>query len=81
MPYPRRRAFDDGERLTPGGYVPGAPAPTARSRTPAEYRRYHRAGHRTGGTPGLVWDTHRNGLPWKPYVYRGTGPYADEETW
>jgi hypothetical protein len=82
MPYPRRRAFDDGERLTPGGYLPGAVPATARALTPAESQRRYRAGHRgKGGSPCLRWDTHRNGLPVRPYVYRATGPFACEETW
>lgn len=32
------------------------------------YQRRYRSGLR-----GMVWGTPRNGLPWKPYVYRGTG--------
>jgi hypothetical protein len=80
MPYPRRRAFDDGERLTPGGYIPGAQPATGRTRTDAEAQRAYRAGRRaTSRSPVLRWDTHRNGLPFRPYVYRGDGPFAAEE--
>jgi hypothetical protein len=83
MPYPRRRAFDDGERLTAGGYLPGAVAPTGRPRTGAEAQQDYRSGHRAANrSPVLRWDTHRNGLPpFRPYVYHGAGPFAWEEPW
>jgi hypothetical protein len=72
MPYPRRRAFDAGERLTASGHIPGAQPPTGRARTPAEVQREYRNGRRSrAGVPVLRFDTHRNGLPWKPYVWRG----------
>ena len=57
--------------------------------TPAAYRRHLRHGEKpcfecstaerrrchTSAVPGRTTDTRevRNGLPWKPYTYRGTG--------
>lgn len=40
------------------------------------YQRRYRAGLR-----GMVWGQPRNGLPWKPYVYRGRGYdiYGDDD--
>jgi hypothetical protein len=55
---------------------------TGRRPTSAEARARHRAGRGPGKLGGRnlfepVWDEPpRNGLPWKPYRYRGTGADA-----
>jgi hypothetical protein len=50
----------------------------------AEYQRLYRAGVRADsrGHALLIWqDPPRNGIPFRPYVYRGTGYdiYEDED--
>lgn len=74
---PLQRTLDparngDGSRLT----VLTEPILYPRKPTAAECQRRYRAGQRPGkgraGPP--VWEEPApNGLPWKPYVYRGTG--------
>ena len=48
----------------------------ARTLTPAESQKRYRHGHRAPrpGEPTLLWSQPRNGLPSKPYVYRGDRP-------
>jgi len=62
----------------PSGRVTAGPQAVARPSTPAEQQRRYRSGHRARGGRGHadpVWLEPRNGYPWKPYVYRGTGPF------
>ena len=57
-----------------------APA-AARTLTETEAQRLRRRNGAYGkpGVPRLIWAQTRNGLPFKPYTYRGDGPFASEE--
>lgn len=66
-----------GPRHPTRGSAPrGTALPQARTITDTEYQRLRRSGDWERGRRGedrLVWSQPRNGLPWKPYVYRGAG--------
>jgi hypothetical protein len=83
MPVPRNDdASRHGDKWS-DGHIPrpaGTGLPQGRTLTEAEAQRRYRAGIRvgSGGLPPLTW-TERNprlALPFKPYVYRGTGADA-----
>ena len=75
MPAPHRRAdFGDAPRLTINGFYGLQVSLAPRTLNAAERQARYRAGHRAPGgkgAPDLVWSETRNGLPWKPYRYRG----------
>ena len=60
----------------PSGRVTMGPQAAARTRTINEAQRDYRAGKRADDrSPVLKWTSApRNGLPFKPYVYRGDRP-------
>jgi hypothetical protein len=54
--------------------VPGSELPQARLLTGAEMKRRERAKiSDPSRNPVYVWQETRNGLPFKPYTYRGLG--------
>jgi hypothetical protein len=73
MPYPRR------DPDTAGGFrSPDAPQLQGRTPTEAESQRRRRTGHRAKrpGARDLWWTETRNGIPFRPYRYGGTGADA-----
>lgn len=77
MPIPRHR--DIARRGDPRRPVAVTPVPwmDGHTLTDAEQQRRYRAGDTGGkGRPRPVWAERRNGLPVKPYVYRGSGADA-----
>lgn len=79
MPVPRREdpgRHGDEWRTRPR--PTGSALPHSRLITPTESQRLYRAGVRgRQGSQRYVWEEPpRNGLPFRPYVYRGTGADA-----
>ena len=66
MPEPRTLSGRERRTLAAITYEPSAGDPAA-------YSRRYRAGNRRGRGAGAIPVEIRNGLPFKPYVYRGAG--------